>query len=221
MARQYNGGTESLHWTISVAQPQVGSISFKIKTTQTVVNVVPLSYWSGTSRNGWGFVLNGGGAGHIAFLGYTGTTQRLNVGVLAGLHDGNDHTVTVCYGRGAGNVCQVYIDGALAASGAATAAWGSGATHFWLQTGDQVDAFWPTFIGEIWDIAFWNHAGAVLSADDAAALSKGISPRLIRPSELIFYAPLVRSSHDLKGNVVNTETALTVSPHGKRLGPGI
>lgn len=54
-----------------------------------------------------------------------------------------------------------------------------------------------TFLdGGIADVALWNVA---LSADEIAALAKGISPLLIRPAALAFYAPLVRQLINLKG----------------------
>jgi hypothetical protein len=65
--------------------------------------------------------------------------------------------------------------------------------------------------GKIADAAIWNVA---LTAAEIASLAKGISPRLIRPQSLVFYAPLIRDLIDVKGGLAltNVNTA-TVSPH--------
>jgi len=44
-----------------------------------------------------------------------------------------------------------------------------------------------SFAGEVAETALWN---AVLSADDFVALANGISPLLIQPESLVFYAPV-------------------------------
>ena len=46
------------------------------------------------------------------------------------------------------------------------------------------------FEGSIAHCAVWDHASVVLDASEIAALAAGVSPLLIRPHELIFYAPL-------------------------------
>lgn len=73
----------------------------------------------------------------------------------------------------------------------------------------------PTFSdqynGDIADVGIWNIA---LTADEITSLSRGISCQLIRPQNLLFFAPLIRSAQDLARNLslTNNNTA-TVSVH--------
>lgn len=63
------------------------------------------------------------------------------------------------------------------------------------------------YAGKIAEAGVWNVA---LTADEMAALSQGVSPRLIRPSALVFYAPLAGSPVNLPGGVL-TVTGAAVS----------
>lgn len=218
MSLNINGGTEKVWWDIEAAQPNMGTISFWIRTTQAVTNVVPLSYWSATSRNGWGFILTN--TGQTGFIAYASSAQRLNLSSTTAVNTGADFHICARYGRFSGNGCQLFINGSLENNAAASGSWASAGQHFFLQAGDQVDTFWPSFIGEIWDVAHWANTATVLSDDEVVALSKGISPLLIRPSELLSYSPLITNAKDLKGNVINSQTTTTYTPHGRRLGPG-
>jgi len=67
------------------------------------------------------------------------------------------------------------------------------------------------FSGRLAEVGIWS---AGLTEEEITALSLGISPSLIRPQSLAFYAPLLRNLVDLRGNrsLTNTNTA-TVSVH--------
>lgn len=67
------------------------------------------------------------------------------------------------------------------------------------------------FDGRVADAAIWT---ATLNDDEVAALAKGISPRLIRPQSLVFYAPLIRGLIDIRAGIAltNNNTA-TVADH--------
>lgn len=57
---------------------------------------------------------------------------------------------------------------------------------------------------ELADVAGWND---VLTDAEIAALAKGVSPALVRPNLLVFYAPLNGTTQDLRNNAAwNTET---------------
>lgn len=62
------------------------------------------------------------------------------------------------------------------------------------------------FAGRVAEFAVWN---AVLTSDEEVALSKGISPLLIRPDKRVLYWPLIREAQDL---VRPTPVTLTGSP---------
>ena len=64
--------------------------------------------------------------------------------------------------------------------------------------------------GRIAEAAIWNVA---LSDDEVAALGKGFSPRLIRPSALVAYLPIIRDFIDVKGAGFSVTGSLTVADH--------
>lgn len=72
------------------------------------------------------------------------------------------------------------------------------------------------FNGRVAEVAVWSVA---LTADDAIALATGISPRLVRPDKLWFYAPLIRDRVDLRQGIANTTAGSpTVDIHPRRIG---
>jgi hypothetical protein len=62
----------------------------------------------------------------------------------------------------------------------------------------NASAFFNYTNGYIADIAIWNTA---LNTAEIAGLSKSISPSLIRPQNLVFYAPFIRDLSDLAQNL--------------------
>lgn len=95
---------------------------------------------------------------------------------------------------------------------------GSGVTDNWPCAFAGIDRFdigavngAATFDGDLAEVAVW---GAELTASEVAALSAGVSPALIRPASLAFYAPLIRDLIDVRGGVALTNNAAAaVSPH--------
>lgn len=62
------------------------------------------------------------------------------------------------------------------------------------------------FNGRIAEVGIWS---AALTQAEIASLAKGISPKLVRPSSLVFYAPLIRNLADEKGGASITNTGAT------------
>ena len=62
----------------------------------------------------------------------------------------------------------------------------------------------------------WN---VVLDAAEIAALAKGFSPRLVRPTGLVFYSPMVRDLYDARGGIALTVNGggLAVADHCRRI----
>jgi hypothetical protein len=60
-----------------------------------------------------------------------------------------------------------------------------------------------TFDGNICEAGIWNVA---LTADEIAALAKGVTCDQIRPQSLVFYAPLIRDLVDVRGGLTITNT---------------
>ena len=71
------------------------------------------------------------------------------------------------------------------------------------------------FDGAVAEAGIWNIA---LSDADIIALASGLSPLLVRPSELMFYAPLIRDVIAVKGPVL-TATGTTVVDHPRVIYP--
>ncbi len=72
---------------------------------------------------------------------------------------------------------------------------------------------WDGYLAEF---AIWD--GVILTAAEAAALGKGVSPHLIRPTSLRVYLPLLRDNTNLKG-AAPTVTGTAVQPHPSMIYP--
>lgn len=67
------------------------------------------------------------------------------------------------------------------------------------------------FDGRVAEVGIWN---AALTDGEVASLAKAVSPRLIRPQSLVFYAPLVRDLMDLRASLALTNNnSATVTNH--------
>jgi hypothetical protein len=79
----------------------------------------------------------------------------------------------------------------------------------------RVGIIWETS-GHIAEMAIWN---AALADAEVAALAEGYSPLLVRPQNLVFYAPLVRELVELIGGVTLVNDGTVVSNHPRVLYP--
>lgn len=71
------------------------------------------------------------------------------------------------------------------------------------------------FVGKIAEVAVWN---AGIGQTQFEVLSKGFCPTRILPEHLIFYAPLIRETIDVRGGAALTVSGPTASAHSTRLG---
>lgn len=221
MARNINGGTDHIYWTIAGVPVSVGTIAFWMRSTQATASAVPLGYWGSTSRNGWAFILNPSGAANkLQAVCYpNNSTPAVSMVSTASLNDGNPHHIALNYNRANGGANALFIDGVQDKTGNSAAAWTTASTGFFIQAGDQVDTFWATYVGDLWDVGHW---GAQLAADEIAALAKGFSPKLIKPSSSLFYAPLANDAHDLRQAApVNALVGTSVAAPGPALGGAV
>lgn len=95
-----------------------------------------------------------------------------------------------------------YLDGAGAGTSVTSM---SLSGHDQLSIGRTGSVSNETYVnGNVAEVALWNVA---LTAADAASLAAGFSPLMVRPSGLVFYAPLIRDEdRDLRGG-------LSLTPH--------
>jgi hypothetical protein len=74
--------------------------------------------------------------------------------------------------------------------------------------GGAIGTYWG---GSIAEVGVWSVA---LTADEVLSLSRGISPALVRPQSLAFYAPLIRNIADMaRGIALTNVNTATVSDH--------
>lgn len=67
------------------------------------------------------------------------------------------------------------------------------------------------FSGLVAEVGVW---AAAISADEILSLSRGISPHLVRPQSLVFYAPLIRNLTDARaGRTITNNGSATVTDH--------
>lgn len=212
MARSFAGGTDRLKWTVPAAVTGAsGCFAFRMKTTQTTTNALPISYWDTNSRNGFGFILNNT-ANKLLVQAWSFSATRVSLLSTSNLNDGNWHQVAFNYNEASGGANALFIDGTQEASGNASGSWGINANT--IINAGGFDTFWPSYVGEIAEVGHWS---AQLGAAEIAALASGFSPGRIRPASLLFHAPIIRGTNDRFG-LVPTVTGGSVSDHPRLLG---
>lgn len=218
MARNINGGSDQAIFGASTTIPLEGgatpvTFAIRFKTSQTTANTIIAARWTTSSRSGWALVMNNT-AGKLLFTAYNGTTNQINITGSATINDGNWHTAVLLIAHNAGLTSSVYTDAALDASGNNAGSW-NGNSDLYLGWGAL--GFWGSYVGDVADAAFWD--GVHLNTDEIAAYNKGISPALIRPAALSFYAPLVRDVADrIEASAVTLVGSTTVSDHPRVIG---
>lgn len=214
MARNINGGTDRIAWTPPAAPPNAGCLAFFMRTTQTTTNSSPASYCDSANKNGYIFVLNNT-AGKLLIDGNDATTNRIRLTTTSNVNNGAWRHIAVNYDRTNGGANALFVDGTSEATGNSSAAWTYGSAGLSLILGDALDTFWQTYVG---DFSLFGHWNAKLDAAEIAALAKGFSPSLIRPSALLEYAPLIRDANEIRTGLAATLTGTTVSDHPRVFG---
>jgi hypothetical protein len=216
--RNINGGTDHIYYDIPATPSNTGTLACWFRTTQATANAALLCYWSNGSRNGPGLLLNNS-ANKITAQGYPNTgTPRVNIASTTSINDGNPHHVAFSYNRFNAGANALYIDGVSEATANSSAAWAV-VTNYLVQLGDPQDAFWASYVGDIWDVAHWR---TQLTVEEVASLARGYSPARVRPSELNCYAPLVRDTHCLVDLAThNNTTGTTVADHNRVVGGAV
>lgn len=106
-----------------------------------------------------------------------------------------------------------YINGV--DSGSSTTTIGSAVAATDISVGARFAAgAWGNFFpGDIAEVGVWTVA---LSAAEVLSLARGVSPSLVRPQSLVFYAPLVRELIDLRfGLAITNNNTATVASHAR------
>lgn len=190
-------------------------MAFFMKTAQGTGNVSPASYCNSSNKNGHLFILNNSGsAGKLTVDGNDATAGRIRLVTTSTVNNGAWRHIALNYDRANGGANALFVDGASEATGNSSAAWTYGSSGLSLILGDAPDAFWQSYVGDFGVFAHWN---AKLDAAEITALAKGFSPRLVRPSALLEFAPLIRDAHELRTGLAATVTGTSVVAHPRVL----
>lgn len=209
-------GTDKLRYDDVSGGPSLGALYFRLKTTQATANIGVISTWGGTSRSGFGFILNTPTTGKISVLGYSGSVQRVNLASTTNVNDGNWWHIAYNWNLASGGANELFANGISEASANASGAWTIAGAPSRFEMGRFTDAFWGGLIGEMAEIALWTNRNLI--ADEVTALSKGISPKLINRAGLVCYAPNVRDQHNRLSSTLTTAGAPGVTNHPRVMG---
>jgi len=216
MAITFASSADIIYYPVPGAPVDQGTVAFWMKTSQVLANVSVASYWSGSSRDGYGFIMNNV-ANKLSFIAYGVASQRVLLTSTSNINNGVWRHIAAVYDRVGGNSNQLYIDGALDVSVNASAGWTTPSTNYYFNLGDSIDTFWGSYVGDTAEVAQWT---TKLTADDVASLARGVGPMRVRPDALQLYAPQVREIRPVKmdwtpvANVAGT----TVGTHPPMLG---
>lgn len=115
-----------------------------------------------------------------------------------------------CAVESATNSRRVYANGTASNASSATRAPASVASLF-VGIDRLNNGFQFPMTGRVADVAIWS---AALTAEEITSLSRGVSARLVRPQSLVFFAPLIRTLHDLsRGAAITNGNTATVIDH--------
>jgi len=215
MARSFNGTSDYLTSEDSTDLPSVVPLTlaawFRSTSTTVTQNIISLDTVDNTG--GFRLLASGNTAGDPI------TANHRSGSVAANANTTTGYTANTWY-----HACGVFTGNA---SRTAYINGGSSATNTTSKSAitiDRVDmganyngsAYASQLMsGRIAEAAVWNVA---LSAAEVSALASGVSPRLIRPSALRFYAPLVGDPIDLRRGIAITNSGTTLADHTRRIG---
>jgi hypothetical protein len=219
VAWHFSSPTDKVWWVVPGVPIAVGCIAVWFKATIATLNTPILTYWNGISRNGFILNLNNPSAGKLKAGGEDSSVERLALNsTTATLNNGSPHHAAFNFNRNSGGANALFIDGVSEATGNSSAAWNTASGGFFMEIGDQSDAFWASVPSDVWEIGYWN---VQLNADEIAALAKGFSPKLIRPSALLAYMPLVRDAHEIRQGLAINSSAGSVGDQGRVIGGAV
>lgn len=121
----------------------------------------------------------------------------------------------VCGVYSATNSRKVYLNGGSTGTDT-TSLTPSGISHIYVGATSSASSIIKPFNGALADLAIWSIA---LNDSEIAALNKGLSPLLIRPTSLVFYAPIIRGLNDFRGGILTNVNTATAFAHPRLILP--
>ena len=215
MARTFNGTNDAMQ----VASTPVASLPLTMSAWVWLNNLSAYYQAIALSASSTGAVVSiqyGNGFGFRAWHNDNANSNQgayFNTGITSG------RWYHLCGVFGSGTSRQIYIDGVLGGSSTGS----SGATTInrclfgarMLSGGTTTADLLP---GRLAEVSIWN---AALNADEVFSIGKGFRPKVIRPSSLVFYAPMIRNNQDIRDGRTISElgTGTTVSDHPRIIYP--
>lgn len=211
MAYDFDGTDDYIEATSAAVTAVPISMSAWFNTSNITNSLTVMSIASSTGSHRWGIRTGGSFAGDPVGAytqnGATIVAADTTTGYSANTwhHAGavftanNSRTAYIDGGSSATNTNSVTPSAALVNRTTIGSSWTGGAR-----------VYWP---GKIAEVGIWN-----VALDDAEieALAEGIRPSLVRPQNLVFYAPLVREVIDYRGLSLTTSGAV-VDIHPRRI----
>ncbi|MBS7668803.1 LamG-like jellyroll fold domain-containing protein [Croceicoccus gelatinilyticus] len=222
MATNFAAATDYLNYTsvfpaLSSGGPSKATFALLIRATAYAYSQAGMiaQQWDSNSRNGWALMMDPGASDALRMIAYSGTsTLRVDFNTGVTFDDGNWHSVVVQVDVASGGTNRIYVDGSLAGSGNSSANW---TTQTNLRLGDPYASFWTDgFRGDMAEIGYWS--GVHLDVSEIDMLNKRVAPIHVRPSDLTFYAPLVRNQAGRTTIGLIGVSGTTASPHPRVLG---
>lgn len=166
------------------------SLWFRAEDTSNSHTLLRLEHTGANER--YMITADGAGGGYIRWRSQTGGSTYTASSMTT--YSANTwHHVLARRNTSFGGTLSVSLDGAPSANSTDTP-FPTNAESFVQISGDN--AFIPALIGRVSDVAIWDvsftHGG-----QEHQMLRKGFSPQLVRPGNLLFYAPLVRELQDV------------------------
>lgn len=110
---------------------------------------------------------------------------------------------------------RAYIDGGSKGTNATTNAWPSLVNRTLIAQRRRNGSYGQGMDGRIAEAAIWN---TELSDDDVYSLSRGYRPSLIKPQNLVFYAPMIREVIDIsRSRTLTASGSPAVIEHYRRI----
>ena len=206
MARDFSTAGDKLEVASDAAQDiAIGSIHFLMNTSQAQ-NFITLHAKHGpgaTSNNGFILFINDT-AGSTLRVQIIATSAVLDMTGSTDIRDGADHSCGLVFRQANSGTCRLYVDGSEEVNGTTSGAWTFDSQV--LRWAISTDAFWTDMTGVMSETAWWD---VELNVSEWAALSKRVSPRLIRPASLIDYWQIIGTNSPEQSRISTRSATVT------------
>lgn len=207
MARDFNGSSQYGTAAAAAANLDIGTFAAWYQPDFDPSSSTNINFYHIDLTGGNGYELNL----HIANTIRAERDNRLKDVTVTGLWSAGSWVhIAIAYNK-TGSVIQIYVNGVeIGAGGAQSGTWGTATLGTNMRLGVNGGLSSGFFDGDIAEVGMWS---VVLDAAEIAALAKGFSPSLIRPTSLNAYWPIFgNNSPELDRRKNAYDLTLTASP---------